>query len=163
MTTYTIYNIHTGEIIERGATLDRAAAERLTYDGDRFEIIVRSDETEIVGFDRSGRQIPLYDGPGASGRMLLEWKGTPHERLERLYERVLTADWDNVPVVAQSDEDYHRDVVEALDDDQIAAIRDHHNWSRCERADGQIIWNLSSEGGAGWHVATLDQILEGIR
>jgi hypothetical protein len=107
MSTYTAYNYITGEIIGRGLTLAEAAIARLTYDGAKFELVEQHGRIEIVGIDRHGAAIHLFDGPSPHGRLLIEWKGTRHAQIARLYQRVITADWE-CPVVVATDEAFDK-------------------------------------------------------
>jgi hypothetical protein len=102
---YTAYNHNTDEILGRGLTLAEAAIARLTYDGAKFDLVERYDETEIVRVDRHRAATPLYDGPAPHGRLLIEWKGTRQEQIARLYQRVITANW-KCPVVVTTDEEF---------------------------------------------------------
>ena len=90
---YIALDAATGAVLARDLSARKAAAFRLGYKGARWKLIELDSESRILGYDYTGREIVLSDGPLPHGRPLIEVGGSAKSRADRLWSRVNAANW----------------------------------------------------------------------
>jgi hypothetical protein len=90
---YIALNAATGAVLARDLSARKAAAFRLGYKGARWKLIELDNESRILGYDYTCREVVLRDGPSPHGRPLIEVGGSTKSRADRLWSRVNAANW----------------------------------------------------------------------
>jgi hypothetical protein len=115
---YIAISTDAGAVLARDLSARKAAEFRLGNKGARWKLIELDNESRILGYDYLGREVVLRDGPAAHGRSLFEVGGTAKSRADRLWHRVIKANWVGVcgaSVEPQADWDASQAVMVGVD------------------------------------------------